>query len=237
MKRLVIFGVLLFLTFTVAFAPAGIVTRLIPSSATTLLEPEGSLWHGQAKLYHQGHGLGTLSWRLHPTSLLLLNPRVDWRLTQRGLTASATTIGVTTPNFVVNGDLDMHLIAPLLARYDLSVPGTVTFNGVSGRLDPQERTLTELAGQALWSGGPIEYVLSGQRSKSVLPAMEVILNAPASATVRALGARVPMMEIAFTAQGSVAIGLTKMFTKLLGRSWPGRDPDHTIVLVVEEQFF
>lgn len=237
MKRLISFGVVLFLGFTVALAPAGIVTRFIPNDAMTLLEPQGSLWHGQAKLYHQGHRLGRLSWQLHPASLLLLNPKVDWRLVQEGLTASATTIGLTAPSFIINGDLDMKLFAPVLARYDLTVPGTVSFNAVSGRLDPRKRALTELAGQALWSGGPIEYVLSGQRSESVLPALEAILNAPASAIVRALGENVPMMEIAFTAQGSITIGLTKFFTKLLGRSWPGRDPDHTIVLVVEEQFF
>ena len=38
-----------------------------------------------------------------------------------------------------------------------------------------------------------------------------------------------------TPSGSAAIGITRGFTKLAGQPWPGSDPDHTVVLEVEEQ--
>lgn len=237
MKRFIIIGVLVFVGFTVAFAPAGIISRVIPNEAFTLLKPRGSLWTGQAELYVQGQSLGMLGWHIEPLSLLLLSPEIDWHLEHRGLRVSAKTTGLQTPAFVVNGNIDMRLFAPLLARYDLIVPGTIALTDVSGRLDIRSRAVTELTGQARWSGGEIEYVLSGQRSESLLPILEATLSPPASAVVHAAGEPVALMEIALTPERFIKIGLTKMFTKLLNRSWPGRDPDHTVVLVVEEQFF
>ena len=57
------------------------------------------------------------------------------------------------------------------------------------------------------------------------------------AVAYATGESTPLLQAALTGNGFARIGVTKYLTRLLGQPWPGGDPDHAVVLEVEEQVF
>ena len=60
-------------------------------------------------------------------------------------------------------------------------------------------------------------------------------NQHPTADIYAQGEPIRLMQAQITPDGFIKIGISKMFTKVLNRPWPGSDPDHAIVLEVEEQ--
>ena len=120
----------------------------------------------------------------------------------------------------------------------MAVPGTITLNGVEIGIDVNSQFVNAADGYLEWSGGQVRYILSGILSESFLPKMRANLSAPEqkpTAEVFAEGEPIRLMQAQVTDNGFVKIGITKMFTKLLNRPWPGSDPDHAVVLEVEEQ--
>ena len=71
MIRYVVVGLLLFLGFAVAFAPASLVGTALPErSGVQLLTPSGTVWRGQAELLAGGQPAGALTWRFRPVTIL-----------------------------------------------------------------------------------------------------------------------------------------------------------------------
>jgi hypothetical protein len=235
-KRYITAGMAVFFASILIFAPASLVTRLVPpTTQLALLEPRGSIWNGTGSVVASGQQLGQLIWQVDVLSLFTLAPRVQWNLVQPLLEIHVTTIGINEVTFAVNGNADLALLAPLLHQYDLFIPGSVTLIDITGVFDVPEETVNELAGTVNWSGGQVRYVLSGQLSESTLPEMNADLSDPLQATVTTPEEPIHLLEAELTATGFIKIGMTKMLTKMLHRPWPGSDPDHAIVLVVEEQ--
>jgi hypothetical protein len=57
------------------------------------------------------------------------------------------------------------------------------------------------------------------------------------AVAYATGESTPLLHAALADNGFVRVGVTKYLTAMLGQPWPGSDPDHAVVLEVEEQVF
>ncbi|NKB97506.1 MAG: hypothetical protein GKR90_03255 [Pseudomonadales bacterium] len=238
MKRYIAAGLAVFLISIIAFAPASLVARFIqPDAQLALLEPRGSVWNGTGLVVASGQQLGQINWTVDTLSLLTLAPRVHWQLEQPLLEIHLTTVGVNRVKFSVNGTADLELLKPLLHQYDLFIPGTINMTDITGIFTVEDETVDELDGTLNWSGGLVRYVLSGQFSESNLPELKAELSAPVKAEVTTHTSPTHLLEAELTNNGFVKIGITKMLTKMLNRPWPGSDPDHAVVLVVEEQLF
>ena len=239
MKRYLAVGFIVFLFIVIAAIPAGIVARALENiKGLSLVEPRGTLWTGQAHLLIQGRRIGILKWDLIPVSFLSLTPTVVWTLQEKRLSFEGRVSGIEPVTITASGNLDMVLLAPLLKPYDLIVPGTIAAEQVSITFFPETHQFTRTSGKLRWSGGQVRYILSGQRSDAILPPMVADLttiNNQPIADIYAEGEPTQLMRAEITAQGTIKIGITKMFTKLLTTPWPGSDPDHAIVLEVEEQ--
>ena len=240
MKRYVVAGILVFVVSAIVLAPAGLVSRSLENFThdLALVEPRGTIWEGQGVLISAGESVGQLNWQLQPWSLLLLDPTATWQLRSTALDLQGSITGTTELNVNVTGDIDLVAFEPLFNRYDLAIPGRVSVDDVVLGLDTQSRQLTHADGRLLWSGGQVRYVLSGILSESTLPQMYAQLsttNQHPTADIYAQGEPIRLMQAQITPDGFIKIGISKMFTKVLNRPWPGSDPDHAIVLEVEEQ--
>ncbi|MEE2784511.1 MAG: type II secretion system protein N [Pseudomonadota bacterium] len=239
MKRYLAVGFIIFLFVVIAAIPAGIVARSLENiKGLSLVEPRGTLWTGQAHLLIQGRRMGILKWDLIPTSFFSLTPTAVWTLQDKRLSLEGNVSGIEPVTISVSGNVDMALFAPLLKPYDLIVPGTIAAEQVSITFFPGTHQFTQTGGKIRWSGGQVHYILSGQHADAILPPMVADLtttNRQPIADIYAEGEPTQLMRAEITAEGTIKIGITKMFTKLLTTPWPGSDPDHAIVLEVEEQ--
>ena len=67
--------------------------------------------------------------------------------------------------------------------------------------------------------------------------MHAELGPGPTAVAFADGDTTPLLHAELKTNGFARIGVTKYLTKMAGNPWPGGDPDHAIVLEVEEQVF
>lgn len=243
MIRYLIAGLLLFLGFAVVFAPAGLLDRgLERNSQADLTDTRGTLWQGQANLLINRQALGMVHWDFAATSLLQLAPRYDWRLEGGGkhLNGSAA-ITLNTAQASAQGSIDSSAINPMLQRYDIFVNGQFQLQPTRITWLTDANQAADLDGQLDWSGGLVRYTLSGILRETTLPPLSAFLrmsdqNLP-EAVVYVTGEQTPLMMAALGDNGFVKVSITKLFTKLLGNPWPGSDPDHAVVIEVEEQIF
>ena len=91
--------------------------------------------------------------------------------------------------------------------------------------------------QVTWSGGQVRYILSGRSSTSILPPLVAYLGEGAEATVFAQNGQTPLIKAELLDNGFAKVGITRLLTKMLDNPWPGSEPDHAVVLEVEEQVF
>ena len=84
----------------------------------------------------------------------------------------------------------------------------------------------------------MRYALSGRTTTASLPALVAYLDEDAIrpvATVFTQSGQTPLIKAELLENGYAKVGITKLLTKMLNNPWPGSDPDHAIVLEVEEQ--
>ena len=248
MKRYILFGLLIFIGCVIAFMPAGILLRAVSDRGPVVFaSPAGTIWRGSARLMLEGAPLGLLKWSFQATSVLRLAPGFAWQLSGDGLhLAGDAGIGFDGLAGTASGNLDATALAPWLNRYDIRLAGQFELAPTSislalprGGSDAAKLPLVE--GEINWSGGPAEYVLSGQFNQAQLPPITAYLAPDAEGQTRlaafARGSDIPLLTAGPGAPGFVKVGITKHFTKILGSPWPGSDPDHKIVIEVEEQLF
>lgn len=237
MRKAIVAGSLVFLTLIIVRIPAGVIYWFVPeSSQAKLLSPQGTLWTGRGELVVQGTSIGRLSWSVRPLTFLKGRAGYDLRLMGAGADLDARVeAGLTTIEGFISGTVDAALANQWLAPYDIELSGTFSVTDVS--LNLEGRSLTGLAGRLGWDGGPIQYRLSGNLHNSTLPPMTADLGPGPVAVAYATGESTPLIHLAVADHGFVRIGVTKYLTRILGQPWPGGDPDHAVVLEVEEQVF
>lgn len=237
MRTTVAAGVVLFLVFAVLFAPAGMLRPQMPPDIT-LINPGGTLWHGRSQLIVRGSQLGEVQWDFDLGAVFNGAVRYDLVLStvRDNLTGAIEYFPVTeTTHLKLSGILTAASINEWLNPYQISLSG-------SFRLDSVELTLVEqiptaASGTISWGGGPVSYILSGKTSTGNLPEMLAYLGDIPQAVVFEVGGQTPLMRAELLANGFAKIGITKYLTRLLNAPWPGGDPDHVVVLEVEEQVF
>ncbi len=238
MRNTIIFGSLLFLLFAVVFAPAGLMrTAFNQIPGATLTEPTGTLWEGSGRIFMNEQGLGTLAWDFSPAKLFAGSLSFDFTITgpEHDLDGEIT-ISSSAAALHVSGKIAAPMVNDWLAPYDIAISGTVTLDAVE--LGIVDGALEQAGGSVHWSGGLVRYTLSGRTSSATLPPLVAFLEegfAGPSATVFTQPGQTPLIRAQLLKNGYAKIGITKLLTKLLNNPWPGSDPDHAIVLEVEEQ--
>ena len=239
--RLTLFGIVTFVLFAVVFAPASLVRHVIPRDGfVTIAAPTGTLWRGSGDLGVGGTPVGTIGWSFAPGTLL--GASLGYDLAVKGehidLTGRASA-GVSSAHADVGGTLDTALLADTLARYDIRLPGTIAVEHleVSG---PYGARLPQTRGELHWSGGAVDYTLSGHVHHVTLPPLVGFVDSSSGQpeiSVYQVNDKMPLLLARITPDGLATIGITKQFTKMLGEPWPGSEPDHAVVLEVGEKLF
>ena len=239
MARYILLGIVFFIGLVVSMAPAGlIVGPLNEQSPVTLVNSRGTVWQGQAELVVQGRSLGILRWSVSPTRLFMAQLQADWQLDQTlsQINGEASWDGQSA--VTAAGSIDAQSINKWLDLYDIYLEGDFRVNQFAVKLDSSGKQLEKVDGQIHWSGGLVRFGLSGILHEKTLPPMDATfetLEGEVRGVVKEQGQNTPLMIFSPGVPGFIKIGITKGFTTMLGRSWPGSDPDHTVVLEVEEQ--
>ena len=237
MRSAFLIGALVFLALVLVRIPAGIIHWFMPDrSPVVLLQPEGTLWNGTGEVMVEGLSAGYLSWSIRPVTFLQASVGYDLGLTGAGTELNATlTAGFARTQAEVRGSVESSFVNRWLAPYYIELGGTFRVEHLEVELSGQ--TLDALEGRLTWQGGPVSYRLSGNMHNSVLPPMTADLGPGPVAVAYATGESTPLLQAALSENGYVRLGVTKYLTRMLGPPWPGGDPDHAVVLEVEEQVF
>jgi Type II secretion system (T2SS), protein N len=240
-SRLILVGIATFAICLVAFAPASLGRLLLSDiDPLALASPTGTLWRGAGELGFAGTPLGRLHWSFAPT--LLLRGEAGFDVSLQGANAELTGQAgstLTAAHAQLAGSVDSALFGGLLARYDIALPGSLTLQDIELTL-PHGARLPNIRGEAHWSGGTVDYRLSGRTHRVALPALVGFLDSSSGQpemSVYQSDDQTPLLLARITTDGMATIGITKQFTKLLGQPWPGNEPDQAVVLEVGEKLF
>ena len=244
----------------VALAPARLMVALLPADAPlSLVDPRGSLWTGYGTLIAGGQNLGRLNWRFEWFALLRLRPQyawsLDWRTPAQRSLSGTVAVNFSSLNLACSGPVPAAQLQNWLRAYDLFIDGIFDLQirdiGLS-----HAGAVQSMDGTIQWGGGSVRYTLSGQLNEAILPPITAHLNEglPSheahAVAVPSVAAANPMHIVAYArdehtpllfatqlSNGYVKIAVTKLLTQLVGQPWPGADPEHAIVIEVEEKLF
>ena len=238
--RLTLIGVATFIVCLFVFAPASLVRYLLRDAPITLAGPTGTLWRGSGDLAVAGSPLGRIDWSLAPSTLLsgelgfdvtVTGPHIDLK----GRTAASPRAG----HAELDGTFETALLADALARYDIHIPGSITIEHLDLTANYGAR-LPMVRGELKWSGGNVDYRLSGRDHRAQLPPLVGFVDSSSGQpeiSVYQVDDKMPLMLAKISQEGLATVGITKQFTKMLGEPWPGGEPDHAVVLEVGEKLF
>jgi len=240
---------LLVVAFFIALAPARLITQRlsqqpINSAQIRLLQPSGTVWNGSADLIINSQPAGRVSWRFMPAALIKLAAGLELRIAAADYNAKGRLLkplGGSIEALDLSAVANASALQRWLAPYDIYPSGTLTIE----HLDLTELELSESGwpsalhshGQAEFSGGELSYRLAGKTTHVVLPPLAANIATEEQLPklqVMEIGKDLPLIFGRLTQRGSVAIGITQGFTQLVGQPWPGSEPDHKVVLEVEE---
>ncbi len=258
MKYLLV-GIFSVLLCAIIFAPASLIKQGFEANTTIrMTNVRGSLWHGSAKLGLPGSGqtaeLGDLEWNFAPRGLLSLCITYDIHV-RSGTDQFDGRVCRATKNVRIEGDLRLHStnLNRVLKKYDINLSGVLELDALLLVFDPAVRLegglpqIADISAQMHWSGGPVQYRLSGINYALGLPALEGdlsfennktymrVFEQGTSGITRGPNAQIALILGNLDQKGWVSVGITKKFTKLLNQPWPGSEPDHAVVLEVQEK--
>ncbi len=240
MIRGIIIIVLLSAALLVWKAPAGMLRNAFNEvQGVDLVDTAGSLWSGQGRLLVDQGPLGRLTWEIEPGALLglqlayrvrLLSDDIDLQGTLRG---TPSGFGADLQGLVTNAALNR-----LAGSYDMTLAGDVRVEALH-LAAAYDRRIEALRGTLRWQGGPVTYPEAGGMQRAELPPLFAELADDAGhavARVFSEGGTTPLLHVRTLDGGYYRLGVTKLLTRMVGRPWRGSDPDHQIVLELEEQF-
>lgn len=237
MVRALIAGILIFLAVLILRAPASLIQMLVPADAgIDLLDVSGTLWQGSGQLLVAGVAVGRIGWSFLPGRLMGGELGYDLSLTGGDLALQGQLhTGAAETGGTAGGQVEAAFANLWLAAYDIRLSGTFTLEDITFMVRRQK--LTALSGAVHWNGGPVAYRLSGKLHHSTLPPLRGDLGPGPVAVVYPATESIPLLHVRLQEDGFLKIGVTRYLTRIVGDPWPGGDPDHAVVLEVEEQVF
>lgn len=241
MIRTLLIGLVLFLAFAVAFAPASLMRTVLPErSGADLLETSGTVWHGSADLYLAGQPAGRLSWTFAPDAVVrgALGYRIHLAGPEDDL-SGIVDLGAGGAAATWHGRATAAFANRWLGAYDIAISGDLTFEDAHLQVpyDYARSGKGAGSGNLNWTGGPVRYRLGSRAYSGNLPPLVAYLGDGLEAVVYPQGGQTPLLRVEMLPNGFVRIGVTQLLTDLAGNPWPGSHADHEVVLEVEEQLF
>jgi hypothetical protein len=237
MRSKVVIGLLVFLLILISQAPVGIVRWMLDTTGrASLIGASGTLWRGEGELLVQQRSVGFVTWDLQ--AVTLLQGKLGYHVTVTGTGQDLEGLiqaGFSGVLLKFDGNVNYVALNPWLAPYNIVLSGDFALANVTARV--HDGYPEETGGEVTWTGGPVTYQLAGNISTSRLPEMLALLGPGPEATVYPAGGQTPLLQAAIQRNGFAKVGVTKLLTKMLNTPWPGADPDHAVVLEVEEQVF
>ena len=241
----VLLGALAFAGFALALLPASVLTRAVEgASAATLRDVNGTVWRGSAELAVQGEDLGRLQWRFAPAALLSGAAGVRWRLRHADFRfAGDLRYGVGGVAASASGELGAAALRNTLAKYYIRIGGDFAFERLALRVVPNGEdgaAAWRAEGELRWSGGRTTYRLSGQSYDVEFPPLAGELRTTADgirlqAFARQGDGEAPLLTAWLDGEGWLHVSVTRRFTRLAGKPWPGSGGEDEVVVTVAER--
>ncbi len=235
----VLVGTVAFVVFAVVFAPARAV-RLATDRVDGLVLRgiAGTLWRGEADVAYQGFGAGRLAWAFAPLALFGGEVRIHWRLSEddHELDGIASR-GFASMAVSASGQVGAAAVNRMLGIYHIEVGSALTVDELFLRINEGARVAN---GTLRWSGGRTVYRLSRQTYYADLPEMIAHVDTVAGETrleASSVPDGAPLLKLRLDREGTVHIGITRRFSVLAGKPWPGTGADDTVVLTLSEKLF
>lgn len=245
-----LFGLLAFALFAVALLPAGLLARAVENTpAVALRDAAGTVWRGTAGLTVQGEDLGRAHWRFAPSALLTGALGITWRLRHENFRfAGEARWGTRAVSVSATGVLAAAALGRTLGKYHIRLGGDFTFDRLALRVVPQGADAPDdwhAEGELRWSGGRTTYRLSGQSYDVEFPPLDAELRTTADSVrlqaflrPRDAGAaqprHAPLLEARLDGDGWLHVSVSRRFTRLAGKPWPGVGEDDVVVTVSEQ---
>lgn len=229
----------------IARAPASLISRVLQDVPDAhLIAPSGTIWNGRGTLSVARVTLGELRWTVQPAQLITGRLAADFTLQSTELDLSGMAgVGLASASAEVNGEVSAAAINRWLAVYDISIDSDLTLTAVDvelSELGEQPPVIDALSGEVVSEAGSVRYRLAGRTDLADLPALQATLSSEsgsAEAVVVQDGQAAELMTLGLSPSGEGRVAITKRFTQLLNRPWPGSDPGHAVVIEVREQLF
>ena len=239
MIRAIVIAALFVVAFLVWNAPTSLLRGAVGGlQGAELINTRGTLWNGDGTLLIQGQNLGTLSWSFRPASVLALEARYEYSLSGAGVALNGELAsGFSRAEGTSTGQVSNTSLNAWLAAYDLTMEGDVRLEQLSLEIG-HDGAVQALDGELSWQGGEVRYPEAIGMQTALLPPLIAVLadeDGQATANVFPEGNTTPVLTARTLPGGRYRIGVTKLLTRLAGRPWRGSDPDHTVVLELEEQ--
>ena len=213
--------------------PASMLRYVIAPSFGTLITPTGTLWRGSSQFVTPLGVQAKLQW-----DTTLWRPGANFAL----IDAKTSIQGRLEPSLSnihasLSGQLDARTLAPLLAQYDLFVPGI--FDLQPTNLHFSAGSLTMLSSSQLqWSGGQVRYILANRRYDALMPPLFASITArddgalEANVTLASADAA-PLLILRLNPSGSIYLGVTRGMLRLANYPWTGEEAETELIFEVE----
>ena len=254
MKRIFMYvgaGVVTFLGFIMAFAPASLLystveaelDKVIPE--VQLVSMSDTIWRGNALLRYRGFPDFTLNWRLAATPLMTANISADIEIAGEGH-ALSTHLNLTQAETLIEGmqgKISSSFVNQESKNLGLTFTGELELQNIN--LSADRRWITAIDGNLHWTGGKVHYTPYSSADPGHTPGQ--IFELPALDGALSLEGNILVLNVVYQSASLILIRLkpdgwaeisvkARLFD-LAKVPWPaGSNLDET-VLQLEEQLF
>ena len=213
--------------------PASLVRHLVDPSAATLVAPTGTIWQGSSRIVSSLGLQAEVQW-----DTTFSRPGADFVLShENSLIKGRFEPGINNHRVTVVGQLDTATLAPLLAQYDLFVPGIFDLKATELTLSSEGLSMTSPS-ELQWSGGQTRYILAGRRYEALMPPLVASIAARDDSVLEAnikfsAEETTPLLILRLKPSGTVYLSVTRGMLRLANYPWSGEEAESDLIFEVE----
>jgi len=243
----VLLGLFTFLIVLAATTPLHFIWRFAEPALGRLPvkveQVSGTLWNGQLRMQIPAlRSAGSLDgkWQSSPLSLLTGSASAHIEAEGEGVRfESDIQAGLRQQVALTNTSayLDADILAPLLKRNRVGVKGTFELNAVSGWVNLSDRSFGELAGQLVYSGGDVSFLVDRKTVNATMPMVAGNLQMEGDKGVVNIATMdgQPLMQAYAQQDGWGGVAIRRRFLDILGQKWPAQSDEETVIFEVSHK--